>query len=107
MLVTDYSNKMYDFVYQEKPVICAHFDEDNLHYEDRLCNDYDGSAFGPVTKTVEETVDAIIHYLENGCKMEEIYVRRAKEFFCYTDDNNCKRVYDHIVNMEKNVQFVP
>ena len=39
-------------------------------------------------------------YLENDCKMKEVYKIRADSFYKYNDKNNCKRIYDYILNMK-------
>ena len=50
--------------------------------------------FGPIIKEEDELIDSIINYMENDCKMEQIYQDRVNNFFKYTDKNNSKRVYE-------------
>nr|WP_161556690.1 CDP-glycerol glycerophosphotransferase family protein [Micromonospora acroterricola] len=95
LFITDYSSTAFDVAYLGTPLIYAQFDADEFwtiggykkgYFEHRE----DG--FGPVCATAEETVDAIIRYLENGCTREEEYSRRAAEFFVAQDRDNSQRV---------------
>ena len=49
---------------------------------------------------LEETVDAIISYIEKDCNNQEPYKTRAREFFAHRDHDNSKRVFEHISHME-------
>ena len=53
--------------------------------------------FGKVTHDEETLIDVICEYMDNDCKNDEIYIERVENFFKYTDKNNCKRVYDWIL----------
>ena len=59
------------------------------------------NGFGEVTSTVDETVDLIISYMQNGCKIKDEYRRRIDEFFAFNDKNNCQRIADKIVEISK------
>ncbi len=104
MLITDYSSAACDFAYLRKPVIYANFDLDHIyeiHYYNQGYFDYDINGFGPNCRTYEQTINEIIKCLENDCKMEEKYKKRCNEFFYYHDGNNCKRVYEAIMEHDK------
>lgn len=104
IMVTDFSSVAFDFAYLKKPLIYSQFDEATFYQDhswDRGYFTYREDGFGPVTNTVEETVDALIHYMENGCQMEDVYVNRVEEFFPYTDRNNCKRVLEAVMETEE------
>ena len=45
-----------------------------------------------------DTVNKIKEYINTGCIMEDKYIERVNAFFKYTDKNNCKRVYEWILN---------
>ena len=95
LLITDYSSVFFDFSYLKKPVIYYHAD-DNYHYGAGYF-DYETMGFGEVIKSEENLVEKIKYYLENDCEMEETYRNRVEDFFKYTDKNNCRRVYEWIL----------
>lgn len=96
LMITDYSSVAFDFAYLYKPVIYYqygddyHFDVKNSFY------DYETMGLGEIRKDEDELVDLVIEYMENDCKIKEEYENRIKDFFIFTDNNNCKRVYDKI-----------
>ncbi|MBE6028685.1 MAG: glycosyltransferase [Clostridiales bacterium] len=104
LLVTDYSGIQFDFAYLEKPIVYSQFDDiyanNNQHSYKESFFDYYEQGFGPITHTVKETVDAIITIIKNDCKLDRQYHERTKNFFYYNDDQNCKRVYDYLIEMD-------
>lgn len=107
MLITDYSSAPCDFAYLRKPVIYANFDYDHIydiHYYNKGYFDYDIHGFGPNCKTYDETITQIIKTIENNCVMEDKYKERCDKFFYYKDNNNSKRVYEAILEHEKNIK---
>ena len=99
IMVTDFSSVAFDFAYLKKPLIYSQFDEDTFykhHSWGKGYFTYREDGFGPITKTVDETVDELIYYMENDCQMRPEYLEKVDRFFAYTDRNNCKRVYDAI-----------
>lgn len=99
LVITDYSSVAFDFAYLKKPLIYYHFDDEHFHYDlkDSYFN-YDTMGFGKVVSLEKELVDEIQRVLLNNCKMDEIYKKRVDDFFEFNDKNNCKRVYDFILN---------
>ena len=53
--------------------------------------------FGKVVFDEDELIDKVIEYMENDCRMEDEYVKRVDSFFKFTDKNNCKRVYEWLL----------
>ena len=107
LLVTDYSGVGFDFGYQRKPTVYCQYDsvfsDHQSHtYGEKTYYDYYKDGFGPVATTVEDTVAAIINYLENGCEMENDYRVRADAMFGYSDSQNCKRILDAVIDLEEN-----
>ena len=105
MLITDYSSAACDFAYLRKPVIYANFDLDHIydiHYYNKGYFDYDIHGFGPNCKTYDDTITQIIKTIENNCEMEEKYKQRCDKFFYHNDNNNAKRVYEALIEHEKN-----
>ncbi len=100
IMVTDYSSVAFDFAFLKKPVIYSQFDEDTFyknHTWGKGYFTYREDGFGPITNTVEQTVDELIHYMENGAQMREDYVEKVENFFAYTDRRNCERVYKAVL----------
>lgn len=96
VMITDYSSVFFDFSFLKKPVIYYH-EGDDYHY-DKGYFDYESMGFGDVIDNEESLVDKIIYYMENNCEMESKYKKRVDEFFKYTDQKNCQRVYDWLYN---------
>jgi len=101
LLVTDYSSVAFDFAYLRKPVMYSQFDFEAFyaqHVHDKGYFDYARDGFGPVTDTYEDTINKIIGFIENDCKIDDMYLERINKFYKFNDRNNCKRVYDAILN---------
>lgn len=96
ILITDYSSVFYDFAYLKKPIIYYRPVED-YHY-DAGYFDFETMGFGDIITTEKELFDKLNDYIGNNCEMEEKYQNRVDSFFKFTDKNNCKRVYDWILN---------
>ena len=106
LIVTDYMLSVVDFAYMRKPVVYCQFDKKEF-LSSHICNynyfDYEQEGFGEVEYNLEHTVDRIIEYMENGCKLKDKYRERINRFFennCNNDKNNCERVYEHIIAMD-------
>lgn len=101
LVVTDYSSAVFDFVYLKKPIIYAQFDADSFYSGTHTSKfgyfDDAKDGFGEVEYDAEGTVNRIIEYIENDCKLKPEYRRRIDEFFAFDDKNNCKRVYEKII----------
>lgn len=98
MMVTDFSSVAVDAGYLGIPIVYAQFDEEDFfefHYK-RGWMDYRKDGFGPVTTTLDQTVDAIIGYLATECAREPEYSDRIPAFFAHHDTNNTARVIERI-----------
>ena len=95
MMITDFSSVFFDFAYLKKPVI-YYQPNDDYHYGDGYF-DYETMGFGPVINEEEDLFNEINSYISKDCSMEEKYKNRVKNFFKYTDKNNCKRTYEWIL----------
>lgn len=95
LLITDYSSVAFDFAYLKKPVIYYQFDESN--YDDGYF-DYNTMGFGDVYTDYESLINNVVKLIKEGCKMDEKYIDRVNSFFCFTDQNNCYRVYNEVKN---------
>ena len=99
----EFFKRNFDFAYLKKPVIYAQFDRESVfsgvHTFQKGYFDYEKDSFGPVTTEIDETVDRIIDYMENSCRPEDVYTRRAEGFFAFHDKENCRRIYEKISEM--------
>lgn len=104
LLVTDYSSAIFDFVYLRKPIFYAQFDSDEFfsggHAYTKGYFDYERDGFGEVEYDLDSTIDRIIEYMQNGCKLKDKYRERIDRFFAFNDQNNCQRVYEKIMELE-------
>lgn len=101
LILTDYSSVAFDMAYLRKPVLYCHFDTN--HYDEGYFN-YERDGFGEVCYNLEETVDTIIEYMENDCRLKDIYRSRIDNFYVFNDRNNCQRVYDQIMKLDGGVE---
>lgn len=96
LLITDYSSIAFDFAYLYKPMIYYQY-KDDYHFDvETGYFKYEEVGFGEICKEETELTDLIIEYIKNDCKLKSKYEKRIKDFFLFTDRNNCKRVYDKI-----------
>lgn len=103
LIVTDYSSAVFDFAYLRKPVVYCQFDADSFfsgsHSYRKGYFDYHLHGFGAVASTLEETVGLLISHMASGCSMEPRYRARADSFFAYDDQDNCRRVYEKVMEL--------
>ena len=103
LMITDYSSTSMDFAYVNKPVVYFQFDREEVFSGAQMYTagyfDYELDGFGPVTKSVKDTVKAIVAIIKNDCKIEPIYEERRKGFFLERDGKNCERVYERIMKI--------
>ena len=100
LMVTDFSGIQFDFAYMRKPLVYLHHKDIPQHYEEGTFF-YDTMAFGEIAHDNDELIELLCEYMANGCKMKDEYVRRADDFFYYNDHNNCKRIYEIMVDYQK------
>ncbi len=96
LLITDFSSVFFDFAYLKKPVIYYQANED-YHY-DKGYFDYGSMGFGEVIEKESDLIDKIEFYISNDFEMEDNFRENVEDFFKFIDDNNCKRVYEWILN---------
>ncbi len=97
LLITDYSSVFFDFAYMKKPIIYYQFDKEKFeseHYQ-KGYYDYEKIGFGPVCYTEKELVEIIA----NNSAID--YLSRSDNFFQFRDTNNCKRIFEEIVNLKR------
>nr|MDE6952247.1 CDP-glycerol glycerophosphotransferase family protein [Erysipelotrichales bacterium] len=103
ILLTDYSSAQFEGAYLDTPVIYPQYDAETFsdnHTGQEGYFDYERDGFGPVCYNLDQTVKAIIEYLENDCQNKEPYQSRARDFFAYRDHNNSQRVFEQILKID-------
>ena len=99
IFVTDYSSTLFDAALLGIPVVAAHFDPAFEAAGKPQAFDLRDIGFGPVTSTVEGTVDAVIGYMEQGAVREDLYDERVRSFFAFRDHRNCARIMSAIEHL--------
>jgi CDP-glycerol glycerophosphotransferase (TagB/SpsB family)/GT2 family glycosyltransferase len=97
LLITDYSSAAFDFAYTKKPVVYCQMDERPLgggYF------DYETMGLGEVVTQREDLTDLLTEYMKNGCTMDQKYRERVDGFFAFRDTDNCRRVYEAIMEIE-------
>ncbi len=98
LFLTDHSSVHFDIAYLGTPLIYTHFDDDEYFgghaHTSWFSHEEDG--FGPVTRDVESTIDAIERYVLNGCEREPEYSARVDETFIFHDRHNSRRAVEAI-----------
>ena len=105
LCVTDYSSAVFDFAYLRKPVLYTQFDRERFFADHGYSVgyfDYERDGFGEVEYDLESTVNRIIEYIKDDCKLKEKYRQRIEGFFAFNDRNNCQRIYEKICEFLKN-----
>lgn len=100
LFVTDYSSVAFDFSYMKKPVVYYHYDYETFRksqYKEGWFS-YAEHGVGDIVETREELIRAMEDILNRGCVMAGKYLSRVKNIYKFQDDNNCRRVFDAIVN---------
>ena len=100
LLITDYSSVVFDFAYLQKPILYYQFDKEKFFEEHTYKQgyyDYEKDGFGEVAYTEQTLVSLIVKYMEDDCHIKDKYRDRILQTFAYHDKNNCKRVYDRLM----------
>ena len=99
LMITDYSSVAFDFSYMKKPVIYYQYGDDYNFKEGYF--KYKTMGFGEVVSTQDELINILREYFENNSEMKKEYIARVDNFYKYDDKNNCKRVYNAILNLKE------
>ncbi len=99
-LISDYSSVIFDFSIMKKPMIFFVPDLEQYKKERGIYMDYEETMPGPICKTEEEIVQAILSTLSEvpySDKVEEF----KNKYFKYQDGKSTERVVELIVNLCK------
>lgn len=103
LMITDFSSTFFDFCYLHKPIIYAQFDREAFYagqiYDEGYFK-YDCDGFGPVCESYGDTLEEIIKAIKNNCALEPVYEKRISDFYAYSDNKNCERIYNEIRKMK-------
>lgn len=100
LMVTDYSGVQFDFAYMRKPIVYYHPSTLPPHYEAGGI-DYPTQGFGPICTEHKALVETVCKFIENSCQAQQEYKDRADDFFEFDDYNNCRRIYNEILEFLK------
>ena len=101
ILITDFSSVFFDYAYMRKPVVYYQYDEAAFRAEQYAKGyfDYRENGFGEVVETQDALLNNLQHILDNDLRPDEKYLNRMNTFFKFSDQNNCKRVYEAICEL--------
>ncbi len=96
--VTDHSSVHFDAAYLGTPVIYARFDREEFEARHAAPSwfDFGRDGFGPVTTTLEETLDELEALLARRCAPDPRYAGRVAALFTHHDRENCRRAVEAI-----------
>lgn len=102
LLITDYSSVAFDFAYMNKPIVYYQFDytkyRQGQHAEGYY--NYEKHGFGPVYSYSYEVIKYIKNLIDIGFTLPYEYKCRVNNFFNFRDKENCKRIYNYILNIK-------
>jgi len=102
LLITDTSSVHFDFAYMLKPSIYFMFDRQKFNFS-HLPEGYfkfETMGFGEVVETANSLINLVEKYLQADCKINQKYLERVKDFYPLYDKENCKRIYESIIDFK-------
>ncbi len=108
LLVTDYSSVFFDFAYMQKPTIFFQFDEKEFfstHYKRGYFN-YKADGFGVVCNNQNRLLYEIENVIASDFALKDKYVKKLDRFFPKRDQNNSKRIYDEVIDLNNRTGIV-
>ena len=105
ILITDYSSVAFDMAYLNKAIVYYQFDKESFfsgnHTYQQGYFSYEKDGFGPVLSNEKELLSALSLIIKNNGKPNKLYEKRIKETFPFQDQGNCERVYQAIINLDR------
>ena len=101
LLITDYSSVLFDFAFMKKPTLYYQFDRESYymnHYKKGYFS-YDKDAFGYVCLNEKDLINKIEDSITNDFVFPKEFINNFEKFFVLHDANNCKRIYETIINL--------
>jgi CDP-glycerol glycerophosphotransferase (TagB/SpsB family) len=86
----------------DKPVIYFQYDYDRFRKSQYPAGwfSYEDHGVGKIVDNRSSLVNEITRLVESGCVMEDLYKERVKNIYKFHDYNNCRRVYNSIIEMK-------
>lgn len=104
LMITDYSSVAFEMGFLNKTTLYYQFDKDEVfsggHIYQSGYFSYEKDGFGPVATNQEQLLLQLELILQNDGKPLEPYLTRIHNTFAYHDTDNCKRVYEAIVDLD-------
>ena len=103
ILISDYSSACQEFAVIGRNILYYQFDRNTFlsktstHSYDLGWFDWDKDSLGKICLTEEELCKSIDKIISNNFEVEQLYKDRMKNFFKFSDTENCKRVFETIV----------
>lgn len=105
MMITDYSSVAFEMGLLNKTVIYYQFDQKEVfsgsHTIQRGYFSYTKDGFGPVVTEEKALFVELNNILANNGAPLEPYATRIENTFVYRDTNNCQRVYEAIIDLDR------
>ena len=109
LMITDYSSVAFEMAFLNKQVIYYQFDEEDflsgIHTSKPNYFVYREDGFGPVVNEEHELISSLKKLLENGAEAIEPFASRIEKTFLYRDTENSKRVFDAILDIDREVEI--
>jgi len=101
IFITDYSSAIFDVAYMKKPIIYYQYENDGFHFDiNESYFDFNTMGFGDIVDNESDVIECVKNIVKNNCEMYDKYKTRVDDFYEFTDDNNCKRVYNFILDIK-------
>ncbi|MFA9376836.1 MAG: CDP-glycerol glycerophosphotransferase family protein [Lachnotalea sp.] len=97
MLITDYSSVAWDTYYQYKPVVFYQFDLVEYNETHGSYIDMEQELFGERVDDVLPLISLIEEYAKKDFQLKAEYRDMHEHYFKYIDDDNSKRICEHIM----------
>lgn len=105
VMITDYSSVHFEMAYLGKAVLYYQFDKDEFFKGGHVFSSgyfsYQDNGFGPVVESEKALIKEVGKIFENNGNPLYPYNSRIADTFPLRDSNNCKRVYEAVVNLDQ------
>lgn len=93
--ITDYSSTFFDIGYMHKPIIYFHFDYEEFYAKHYVTGymDIRKDGFGLSCYDIDSLLNEFEKICENKFQCDQKYIQREKNFYMYSDKQNCERIY--------------